>query len=110
MRTPPSDLHVRAFPNSARRVSETPAPVWFVYILRCSDGTLYTGVTLDLDRRCRQHNAGTASRYTRSRLPAKLVYREEQPGQGMALKREASVKRLTRREKLALIYRRTSAA
>ena len=110
MRTPPSDLHVRAFPNSARRVSETPAPVWFVYILRCSDGTLYTGVTLDLDRRCRQHNSGTASRYTRSRLPAKLVYREEQPGQGMALKREASVKRLTRREKLALIYRRASAA
>lgn len=110
MRTPPSDLHVRAFPNSARRVSETPAPVWFVYILRCSDGTLYTGVTLDLARRCRQHNAGTASRYTRSRLPAKLVYREEQPGQGMALKREASVKRLTRRDKLALICRRASAA
>lgn len=110
MRTPPGDLHVRAFPNSARRVSETPTLVWFVYILRCSDGTLYTGVTLDLDRRCRQHNAGTASRYTRSRLPAKLVYREEQPGQGMALKREASVKRLTRREKLALICRRASAA
>ena len=110
MRIPPSDIHVRTSPNPVRSVSESPAPTWFVYILRCSDGTLYTGVTLDLDRRCRQHNAGTASRYTRSRLPAKLVYREEQPGQGSALKREASVKRLTRREKLALICRRASAA
>jgi predicted GIY-YIG superfamily endonuclease len=48
--------------------------VWFVYILRCADGTLYTGITKDVDRRTKQHNAGTASWYTRSRRPVKLVY------------------------------------
>ena len=79
------------------------APTWFVYILLCRDATLYTGVAVDLDRRFRQHLAGTASRYTRSRLPAKLVYREEQPDRSAAQKREAAIKRLTRREKLALI-------
>jgi len=83
---------------------------WFVYILRCADGTLYTGVTLDLDRRCRQHNAGTASRYTRSRLPTKLIYREQQNGRGAALKREVAIKRLTRPEKLALIFQSVRAA
>ena len=83
---------------------------WFVYILRCADGTLYTGVTLDLDRRCRQHNAGTASRYTRSRLPTMLIYREQQNGRGAALKREVAIKRLTRPEKLALIFQSVRAA
>ncbi len=83
---------------------------WFVYILRCADGTLYTGVTLDLDRRCRQHNAGTASRYTRSRLPTKLIYREQQNGRGAALKREFAIKRLTRPEKMALIFQSVRAA
>ena len=77
--------------------------VWFVYILRCADGTLYTGITKDLARRTQQHNAGTASRYTRSRRPVKLVYQEPQRGQSLALKREAAIKKLTRRQKLALI-------
>jgi len=81
------------------------ASTWFVYILRCADGTLYTGVTVDLARRCLQHNAGTASRYTRSRLPAELVYREVSAGRGAALKRECVIKRLTRRGKLGLIVR-----
>jgi predicted GIY-YIG superfamily endonuclease len=76
---------------------------WFVYILRCADGTLYTGITTDLARRTEQHNAGTASRYTRSRCPVKLVYQEPQRSQSLALKREAAIKRLTRRQKLALI-------
>ena len=76
---------------------------WFVYILRCADGTLYTGITNDLIRRCEQHNAGTASRYTRSRLPVVLVYQEEQLSQGMALKREHEVKALSRQEKESLI-------
>jgi putative endonuclease len=49
---------------------------WFVYILGCADGSLYTGITTDVSRRCRQHNVGTASRYTRSRRPTRLVYRE----------------------------------
>ena len=76
---------------------------WFVYILRCADGTLYTGITTDLDRRCQQHNAGTASRYTRSRCPVKLVYQEPQRSQSLALKREAAIKKLTRRQKLAMV-------
>ena len=79
------------------------AEIWFVYVLRCVDGTLYTGITKDLARRCQQHNAGTASRYTRSRRPVKLVYQEPQGSQSLALKREAAIKKLTRRQKLALI-------
>ena len=61
---------------------------WTVYILRCADGSLYTGIAKDVDRRRRQHAAGTASKYTRNRLPVKLVYREVQPDRGAALKRE----------------------
>ena len=76
---------------------------WFVYILRCADGSLYTGVTTDLTRRCEQHNNGTASRYTRSRRPIKLVYQEPQRSQSLALKREAAIKKLTRRQKLAMV-------
>jgi predicted GIY-YIG superfamily endonuclease len=78
-------------------------PGWFVYILRCADGTFYTGITNDLDRRCRQHNAGTASRYTRCRLPARVVYHEPQATRSLALKREATVKALSRRQKEALV-------
>ena len=76
---------------------------WFVYILRCADGSLYTGITNDVKRRCRQHNDGTASRYTRSRRPTTLVWQEEQPNRSSALKREAAIKAMTRRDKLALI-------
>ena len=72
-------------------------------MLRCADGTLYTGITKDLGRRTKQHNAGTASRYTRSRRPVKLVYQEPQRSQSLALRREAAIKRLTRREKLVLV-------
>lgn len=75
---------------------------WFVYILRCADGTLYTGITKDIDRRLDQHNAGTASRYTRCRLPVRLEYQENQSGQSPALKRELAIKKLTRRQKEAL--------
>jgi predicted GIY-YIG superfamily endonuclease len=76
---------------------------WFVYILRCADDSLYTGITKDLDRRLKQHNAGTASRYTRSRLPVALEYQEEQPNQSMALKRELAIKALSRKAKELLI-------
>ena len=75
---------------------------WFVYMVRCADGSLYTGIATDVERRCGQHNAGTASRYTRSRLPVALVYHEAHPDQSSALKREAAVKALDRREKLAM--------
>lgn len=80
------------------RVSE-----WFVYILRCADGTLYTGITNDLVRRCSQHNAGTAARYTRSRLPAEVVYQEPQATRSLALKRELAIKALSRQQKELLI-------
>ena len=86
-----------------------PSDPWFVYILRCADGSLYTGITKDVKRRCQQHNAGTASRYTRSRGPVRLVYQELRPSQSSALKREAAIKAMTRREKLAMIRLRKKA-
>lgn len=76
---------------------------WLVYMLRCRDRSLYTGITNDLDRRLAAHAAGTASKYTRSRLPVKLVYLERQAGRSLALKREAAIKRLDRRRKEQLI-------
>ena len=76
---------------------------WLVYILRCADGTLYTGITTDLVRRCKQHNAATASRYTRSRLPVVLQYQEAQASRSLALKRELAIKALSRRQKELLI-------
>ncbi len=76
---------------------------WFVYLLRCADDSLYTGIARDASRRCRRHNAGKASRYTRSRLPVVVVYQEVQRNKSLALKREAAIKAMTRREKLTLI-------
>lgn len=76
---------------------------WTVYILRCADGTLYTGYTNDLPRRLKAHQSGRGARYTRSRLPVALAYREEAADKSAALRREISIKRMTRREKLALI-------
>ncbi len=76
---------------------------WFVYLMRCADNSLYTGITNDLSRRLGQHNAGTASRYTRSRLPVDLVYHEPQESQSHALKRELAVKALSRQDKESLI-------
>jgi len=76
---------------------------WLVYMLRCRDGTLYTGATNDLARRLDRHAAGRGSRYTRSRLPVRLVFSEPARDRGAALRREAALKRLTRREKLALV-------
>lgn len=76
---------------------------WWVYILRCADGTLYTGITNDPDRRLAQHNAGAASRYTRGRRPVGVVYRETAASRGGALRREAAIKALSRSAKEALI-------
>ena len=77
--------------------------MYYVYILRCADGTLYTGSARDVDRRAQAHNAGRGAKYTRSRLPLTVVYREEQPDKPAALRRELAIKRLTRAEKLRLI-------
>ena len=74
-----------------------------MYVLRCRDGSLYTGITNDLPKRLLRHKAGTASAYTRSRLPVRLVYQERQPDRSAALRREAAVRRLSRGEKLALV-------
>jgi predicted GIY-YIG superfamily endonuclease len=82
-----------------------PETTWYLYVLRCADGTLYTGVTTDLARRQRQHDAGRAARYTRGRGPTTLVYHERCPGRGAALRREAAVKALTRAAKERLIRR-----
>jgi len=76
---------------------------WFVYILRCGDGSLYTGVTTDIDRRVAAHQRGTASKYTRARRPVRLACLEPVGGRAEALKREAAIKRLTRQAKLELI-------
>ena len=76
---------------------------YLVYILRCGDGTLYTGSTNDLPRRIRAHQAGRGAKYTRSRLPVELVYQEPAADRSAALRREAAIKALTRGEKLALI-------
>jgi len=81
-------------------------PGWSLYILRCRDNTFYTGITTDLKRRLMQHNDGTASRYTRSRKPATLVYSETCSDRSTALKRECEVKKMPREEKKRLITQR----
>ena len=75
----------------------------FVYLLRCADGTLYCGWSTDLERRVRQHEAGAASRYTRSRRPVELVWSAACADRSEAMREEARLKRLTRAEKRALI-------
>ncbi|HVT58117.1 MAG TPA: GIY-YIG nuclease family protein [Thermoanaerobaculia bacterium] len=75
----------------------------FVYILRCADGSLYTGSAVDLARRLSEHGAGRASRYTRSRLPVTLVWSEETSSWGGALRAEHRIKLLRRREKEELV-------
>ena len=76
---------------------------WYLYILRCGDGTLYTGITTDVEKRLETHRAGKGAKYTRGRLPLELVYRESCGTHSDALKREIAVKRMTRQEKEALL-------
>lgn len=75
----------------------------FVYLLRCSDGSLYCGWTVDIDRRLKAHNSGKASRYTCKRLPVRLAYSRQMPDRSAAMREEARIKRLSRREKLTLV-------
>ncbi len=74
-----------------------------VYILRCGDGTLYTGCTNDLPRRLKAHQSGKGAKYTRARLPVEPVYTEPAPDKSAALRREAEIKAMTRKDKLKLI-------
>ena len=76
---------------------------WFVYMLRCGDGSLYTGYTDNVARRLAVHQSGKGAKYTRSRPPVTLAYQEELPDKSSAMRREAAIKRLTRRQKLELI-------
>ncbi len=76
---------------------------WFVYILRCVDGVYYTGMTNDIERRFREHESGKGCKFTRGRLPVRLVYTEECPSRSEAHKRELKIKPLTRQKKEQLI-------
>ncbi|UCF62247.1 MAG: GIY-YIG nuclease family protein [Anaerolineaceae bacterium] len=78
-------------------------PEYFCYIIECADGTLYTGITNDPDRRLREHELGRGARYTRSRRPLHLAYVEEQPDLKTAMQRERTIKALSRKRKLDLI-------
>jgi predicted GIY-YIG superfamily endonuclease len=84
-------------------VSRAAKKEWFIYIVRCRDKTLYTGITNDLERRLVMHQNGVASRYTRSRLPVKLVFKETCNSRSDALKKEHAIKKLKRAEKEAYI-------
>lgn len=76
---------------------------WHLYILRCRDGSLYTGITTDVEKRLEAHRSGKGAKYTRGRGPLELIYREECGTHSDALKREIEIKRLTREQKQALI-------
>jgi UV DNA damage endonuclease len=84
--------------------NDDPGSMWVVYVLSCNDGSFYTGVTNNLEDRLKKHNAGTASRYTRSHLPVKLIYQEQQASRSDALKRELVIKGLSRKSKEALVH------
>jgi putative endonuclease len=76
---------------------------WTVYILRCGDGTLYTGISNDLERRVAAHQNGTGARYTRGRRPVRVVLAESAADRGAALRREAEIRRMTRERKMELV-------
>lgn len=76
---------------------------WFIYMLRCGDGSLYTGITTDVAHRLAMHRSGKGAKYTRSHLPVELAYTEECEDHSTALKRELEIKALPREEKLILI-------
>ncbi len=92
--------------SSAKTKRNNGSP-WYLYVLQCGDNTLYTGITNDLERRIKQHNSGTASRYTRSRLPVALAYQERCCGRSSALKKEYAMKQLSRKEKEKYVKRKS---
>jgi putative endonuclease len=85
-------------------MASIPGKTWWVYILRCGDGTLYTGIALDVAARLAQHRAGTGARYTRGRAPLELLHQEPAASRSAASRREAAIKRLPRRRKLELVH------
>lgn len=81
---------------------------WFVYMVQCSDRSLYTGIAIDVSSRVARHNEGAGARYTRSRRPVELVYTEPAEDKGAALRREAEIKRLSASEKRSLVAGRVT--
>lgn len=79
--------------------------MWFVYIVECADNSYYTGITDDVGRRLETHNAGRGAKYTRSRRPVALIYSEPYRNKGAALRREHSIKQMSRTQKEQLIRR-----
>ena len=100
-----SRIH-NSFPDAIREggAADSEEP-WIVYILECSDGSFYTGITNNIERRHQQHNEGTASRYTRSRRPVTIRYQEICGTRSQALIRECALRLLSRKEKEALVNR-----
>lgn len=95
----------RAVLRRAARLARQPRDRWLVYVARCGDGTLYTGITNDLERRRAQHESGGGARYTRGRGRIQIVHVEPAESKGAALSREHAIKRLPRDEKLRLARR-----
>jgi putative endonuclease len=77
---------------------------WFVYMLQCSDNTIYTGYTNDVDKRVAKHNKGKGAKYTKGRRPVLLVYYEQHPSKSSAMKREYAIKQLSKDEKIKLMF------
>jgi putative endonuclease len=76
---------------------------WILYVVKCQDTSLYTGITTDINRRIKEHNSKKGAFYTKNKTPVELVYQEAVANQSEARKREAAIKRLTRKQKLELI-------
>lgn len=102
-REAPAGGEAGGHPSAAGKAGGTASGGWWVYLVRCRDGSLYAGCTNDLTRRLQAHNAGRGAAYTRSRGPVELAWWELQPGRSAALRREWAIKQLTRRQKLALV-------
>ncbi len=79
---------------------------YFIYILQCADRSLYTGITTNVERRLKEHVAGTGGHYTRAHPPRRIIYTESHPDRSSASKREAAIKKLNRKGKLALVGKR----
>ena len=89
-------------PDTRKQLKNTHSSLNYTYILKCADGTYYTGWTTDLEQRLKTHNEGTGAKYTRARLPVTLAYAELHETKSEAMKREAAIKKLSRKEKEAL--------
>ena len=95
----------KKLPKTDSQLDSGSPPEWYIYVLRCADDSLYTGITIDVQRRVEEHNGDDrlAARYTRPRRPVTLVYKEGCPSRSQAAKRESEIKKLSKADKEALI-------